>query len=132
MPNNFQYTPPSYRRNNPVSDHASIDDTREANGRIFTAEEEPSILRYLGPSQALNGLRGKWLGHNNATRRDPPTEQRQGRGGRPPVFTPEARPIQENAGRAAQQHRQPTTNKNTRFSDNNFFSVVGRNNQKKR
>lgn len=52
-------------------------------------------------------MRGRWLGNNTSRRRAPVTEERQGRGGRPPVFTPEARPIQERASEAAQRHRVP-------------------------
>lgn len=86
----------------------------------------PVLAQYLSPSQTLNGMRGRWLGNNNAPVRPPVTEQRQGRGGRPPVFTPEARPLQENAGRAAQRHRPQSSDKKVggRFSDNNFFSTV--------
>jgi len=63
------------------------------------------IIQSLPASQSLNALRGRWMGSTNAANRPPVTEQRQGRGGRPPVFTPEARPRQERTAQAAQQHR---------------------------
>lgn len=85
----------------------------------------PALVQNLPASQALNALRGRWLGGNRQARRNPPTEQRQGRGGRPPVFTPDARPIQENTARAAHAHRQgrPTRSQQRGQGVPNFFNV---------
>ena len=83
------------------------------------------IIQSLPASQSLNALRGRWMGSTNAANRPPVTEQRQGRGGRPPVFTPEARPRQERAAQAAQQHRTgvPTRSQQQGQGTPNFFNV---------
>lgn len=88
----------------------------------------PTILNHLPPSQTLNGLRGKWLGANTNTNRPSPTEARQGRGGRPPVFAAEARPLQERVASAAHRHRPASVQgqAHNMYGRSNFFNATHR------
>ena len=86
----------------------------------------PGIVSTLPASQSLNALRGRWMGSNNTPNRPPVTERRHGRGGRPPVFTPEARPLQEDTAEAAHRHRVGIPNRAQQRGQGvpNFFNVT--------
>lgn len=113
MFNDYQFTGRRRRSDELTPRHDTID------------QEGPTLLQHLAPSQTLNGMRGRWLGNNNAPKRPPLVEAREGRGGRPPVFTPDARPMQENTSRAAQAHRMGYMGPDglSRLSQHNFFNV---------